>query len=337
MREAASKGHPIGIVNDGNVGEPGTGAFLAEVGNRGDWNEIALQMLTGRPGVDDTPPHVTLGGGERNFLPTDVEGVHYPAGRGDGQEGRQDGRNLIEEAEADGYVVIRTREEFEALQAELDRRPRYAPKVLGLFACHHTFNDRNEEALIAGGFVDPSTPEDSQTGDIVLYGQPPSGDPDGVNPPLAGEMTRMALQILERVEEKERKPFLLVAEPESTDNFANANNAIGEVHALREANRMIEVAREHVAAHPDTLVLTAADGDASGMSILPATIGEPVGAPSVNPAEGLPVVENPLDGLRGRGTTAFVAAPDQFGNSLGFAWAGSAPTSRAASSRARRA
>jgi alkaline phosphatase len=69
MREAANKGHPVGVVNDGDLPEPGTGAFLAEVARRGEGAEILEQMIFGRPGMNDRQPAVLLGGGEGFALP----------------------------------------------------------------------------------------------------------------------------------------------------------------------------------------------------------------------------------------------------------------------------
>ena len=58
-----------------------------------------------------------------------------------GRTGRADGRNLILEAKAAGFVVLRSRGEFEALGTQLKSRPQYAPKVLGLFGRDDFFND----------------------------------------------------------------------------------------------------------------------------------------------------------------------------------------------------
>jgi len=336
MREAAASGHPVGVVNDGNIGEPGTGAFLAEVRNRNDWNEIARQMIEGRTPADPAP-WVIMGGGERNLIPDDQAGVHCPAGRNtpaDAQRGRTDGRDLIAVARERGYTVVRTRAEFEALRAEVERRANYTPRVLGVFACHHIFNDRNEEQLRAEGYVDPTIPAGDRRGDLVLFGQPAPLATDaedvaarkrsGQNPPTAAEMTELAITILRRAERAERRRFMLVVEPESTDNFGNANNAIGSLTAAKHANDTIAVVRAHLRRDPRTLLLTAADSDASGMQVVPQTSGEPVGSVPVNPAEGQPAVQNPLDGIGGRGTTALQTAPDQFGETRGFgvAWVG---------------
>lgn len=105
MRQAGNAGHPVGVVNDGTVTEPGTGAFLAEVGNRSDNAGIALQMVTGRPGEDDEDPQVIMGGGEQWFLPAPTDAERASAERTNGYHGwgaREDGRNLVQEAEDRG-------------------------------------------------------------------------------------------------------------------------------------------------------------------------------------------------------------------------------------------
>lgn len=315
MREAAALGHPIGVVNDGHIGEPGTGAFLAEAPNRNDWSAITLQIVRGRPGANDAPPHVILGGGEEHYLPKGKAGVH-------GTGAREDGRDLIEEARADGYVVVRTREEFQALRIRLDREPEFAPKVLGVFARFHTFNDVGEEALIARGMRDPAREEDDRSSNLILFGGMP-GTPS-YDPPRIAEMTELALDVLGRVAAKRGKPFFLVVEPESTDNFANANNAIGTLVAMRQADESIGVVRRYIEGDPRTLLLTAADSDAGGLQIV-AQRGETVGTIPLNPTVGDSAPSaNPLDGLYGRGTRSFVALPDRFGREMtfGVAWVG---------------
>ncbi len=314
LRQAANEERaPVGVVNDGTLPEPGTGAFLAEVGNRGDFEEIALQMLEGRPGREDRDVRVLLGGGERHFLPEGVQGVH-------GEGTRTDGRDLIREARRDGYRVIRTREEFEDLREELERRPRYAPKVLGLFASFHTFNDTNEEDLIAQGLVDPSIDEGDKRSNLILYGGLP-GTPS-YDPPTAAEMNELALEVLDRRAERTGRNFMLVTEPESVDNFGNENNAIGQLTALKRSNDVIETILPYTE-RGDTLLLTAADSDAGGLqlnAVRPAEGEEIAPAPQIdlNASAGLEEVFNPTDGLYGRGTRSFVAEPDQFGQRLQF-------------------
>jgi alkaline phosphatase len=372
LREAANKGHPTGLVNDGNVGEPGTGAFAAEVGNRDNWNAIALQIIAGRDGAmpakasTDRAPRVILGGGERNFLPqgtpmcapasastTTQQGVltyplncmvhtldwSKPAGTG-GPLGigrvatpdRTDARNLLAEAADAGYIVIRTRAEFAAVLARLESDRRWAPKILGLFAAHHSFNDRNEEELIASSFRNPAVPLTDKASNLVLFGNPSATDP-GFNPPRGDELMRLAMIVLARHANASGMPYLLVAEPESTDNFGNSNNAIGSLVAAKVADDMIGVAldaqndrrRDLFGTRFPTTIVTAADSDASGMQVLalPAPTAAVTAIP-VNAAAGQPAFSAPLDGLYGRNSPSFLAAPDQFGRSLSFAiaWAG---------------
>jgi len=337
LREAAVRGHPVGVVNDGDIaGEPGTGAFLAESDNRGQPELHSLQLIAGRPGfngptntgcsglmdgvdlaaiepgavdcdvTDGEPdPRVVLGGGERFFLPegtpqcTTAPTLQNPqldcfvhsGAEEEGLPSRQDGRNLLQEAAADGWIVIRTRAEFEELLARIKSAPRFspffAPKVLGLFANDDMFNDEEEETLIERGVVrapgDPLPQEgeefgEDKIGSLVLWG-PVFNDPDnpfGFNPPTPAEMMEMALLILERASDRVGKPFALVAEVESTDNMPNNHNAIGSLRALKRADDLIGVARDFqrrrgaFSREGDrrTLLLTAADSDGSALQVV---------------------------------------------------------------------
>ncbi len=338
-REAANSGRPVGIVNDGIVAEPGTGAFLAEVGNRSNTTEIAKQILLGRPGAKDAPVHVIMGGGESDFLPVDTARcapdrlrlncrVHEQVnGSGAVTTGlRTDGANLLQRAQRLGYEVVRTRAEFEDLQRRVNARADYAPKVLGLFAATDTFNDVQEEVLLANGFVDSTIPVDDKRSNLLLWGDR-EGTP-GYNPPTFAEMNSLAITILDRVSKQADQPFFLVSEPESNDNFGNNNNAIGVLNALKRTDDMIGMTRSYIAENPRTLLLTAADSDGGGMQALsynlgqePATVGTTTTNSTGTPAQD---VNEPVDGLYGRSSVPFRTAPDQFGTTLPFAvlWAG---------------
>ncbi len=348
LREAANEGHPVGVVNDGDAAEPGTGAFLAEVGNRDESNEIVRQIIDGRPGLEgEEQPVVALNGGEAFFLPqgtpqctTEVRpdcAVHVDPVTGDGPA-REDGRNLIQEAINDGWTVVRTRAEFEALRASLVNDTSRAPNVLGLFAADDIFNDVPEEALIAAGLVDPSLNENDKHGNLILWGSQPGTL--GYNPPRADEMTEVALTILERRSNQVGKPFMLVTEVESTDNFGNNNNAIGTLTAIDDAFGVIGAARAYQARDPQTLILTAADSDAGGMQIIsPPPTDDAGNVTSVNGnpiGEDAQAVDVPVDGIRGRETAPFVAAPDATGEELDFtvAWIGTPDVSGGIVSRA---
>lgn len=272
VSEALSRGNAAGIVNSGTITEPGTGCFAASVVKRTDHAGIAAGIL-------ETGPTVILGGGEAWFLPEGTAGRHGP-GR------RKDGRNLIEEAKARGYTVVRTREELQAASPAADR-------LLGLFATDDTYNDMPEEELREKRL--------------------PAYDPAA---PTLAEMTRAALTVLGR----NGRSFLLVVEEEGTDNFGNSNNARDCLEALRRADEAIGVARAYLREHPRTLLLTAADSNAGGLAVagLPARTGpdEPLPPADRNGA--------PWDGRDGTGTPPFLAAPDARGVRLPFAiaWAG---------------
>lgn len=192
MRQSANQGMPVGVVNDGHIGEPGTGCFLSEVGNRNNWAEITRQMIQGSS-ARDVRPWVIMGGGEADTLPAGTTLLH----RNHNQERSQalntqlslrtDALNLEAEWDTqliggvaspvslstinggsdiasinalDNAIVVKTRAQFDALAAALISNPTYMPKVLGLFAFQDMFNDRNEEDLIARGKV---------TGDSVNF------------------------------------------------------------------------------------------------------------------------------------------------------------------------
>jgi alkaline phosphatase len=309
MREAANAGIPVGVVNDGHIGEPGTGVFLAEVGNRNDWQEITRQMIQGRPGKRDVDPWVILGGGEADTLPKGAKLLHRNVNQERGAELnadvslREDNLNLQAEWNArgrgdlsndplrfDDYVVVRTRAEFERLRQALATNARYAPHVLGLFAYQDLFNDRNEQDLINRGFVRPSVAANTvlpgKVSRLVLRGDFESTRP-GFNPPTFAEMTDVAITVLDRAARQQQRPearrFLLVGEPESNDNFGNNDNAIGLLESMRDTDDAFGVALDFLKVRPRTLILTAADSDAGGMQVISPNIsGNPPGTPQTN-------------------------------------------------------
>ena len=149
MQEAKERGLATGLINSGHAAEPGTAAHVASVAEREAAEEIASQLLAS--GTD-----VLFSGGEKWFLPQEVDGRH---GRGE----RKDGRNLIEEAKTAGYRVVFTREEMLAL-------PDDAGQVLGLFARGDMFNAETEEMLEAQGLepYDPSAPTLAEMTQVAL-------------------------------------------------------------------------------------------------------------------------------------------------------------------------
>ncbi|MGD1919665.1 MAG: alkaline phosphatase, partial [Pleurocapsa sp.] len=292
LEEAIASDKPTAVINSGFIAEPGTGVFLADVDSRRDVTGITAEIV--ESGVD-----VIMGGGEIHYLPVGTVGRF-------GEEGiREDGRNLIAEAEELGYTVVYNREELEAL-------PTDAEKVLGIFAAEDTYNDTDEAELVEEGFVD-------EEGNLILYGQP-----GNENPPTVAEMleTTLALDKFTNAEDG----FMVVLEEEGSDNFPNNNNAAGGIEATLRADAAIGVAQDFVNnVDPNALVLTAADSDAGGLEDIDVdedseTVGT-IGVQSEfnsfgDDADG---IQYPLDGATGNDTAPFpTGAIDADGDTFDF-------------------
>jgi len=268
MMEAKSKGINIGIINSGKIVEPGTGVFVASDISRANEDAISKKII--ESGAD-----LIFSGGEENLLPFGVEGKF-------GQGKRKDGVNVIELAEQLGYKVIYTREALSSISNDTE-------KVLGIFACSHSFNDKSEEELIKLG--------------LQNY------EPES---PTLAEMMEVAINFLS----KKKGNFFLVVEEEGTDNFGNANNASGYFEALKRADDAIGVALNFYSKNPNTLIITAADSEAGGMEIY--------GFLEKYMMRDKPLPERanngaPLDGINGTGTFPFLTAKDKSGNQFQFA------------------
>ncbi|MFM2313262.1 MAG: hypothetical protein RLZZ04_2538 [Cyanobacteriota bacterium] len=292
MEEAISAGKPTAVINSGFIAEPGTGVFLSDAENRDNVTEITAEIV--ESGTD-----VIMGGGEIHYLPKGTVGRF-------GEEGiREDGRNLIAEAEAKGYTVVYSREELANLPAD-------AEKVLGVFAAEDTYNDTDEATLTEEGLVD-------ENGELILYGQP-----GNENPPTVAEMLDATLGLDKFTNAEDG--FMVVMEEEGSDNFANNNNGAGTVEATLRADEAIGVAQDFVNnVDPNTLVLTAADSDAGGLEVVDTeadseTVGDiNVQSETVSFGEDADGVQVPLDGTTGNDTAPFTTgAPDADGDNFDF-------------------
>ena len=292
MQEAIAAGKPTAVINSGFIAEPGTGVFLSAAEDRSNVAEITAEIV--ESGAD-----VILGGGEIHYLPVGTVGRF-------GEEGiREDGRDLIHEAQEMGYTVVYSRDELSDL-------PNDADKVLGIFAAEDTYNDTDEATLQEEGFV-------NENGDLTLYGQP-----GNENPPTVAEMLDKTLELDKFAEAEDG--FMVVLEEEGADNFPNNNNSAGAIEATLRADEAIGVAQDFVdEVDPNTLILTAADSDAGGLEVLDVeSDSETVGTVDVQPelaafgddADGIPV---PLDGQTGNDTEPFVTGePDADGDIFEF-------------------
>jgi glycerophosphoryl diester phosphodiesterase len=307
VEEAIAANKVTALVQSGATLEPGTAAFVAQVGEttingrrippRQRAAEITREVILS--GVD-----FILGGGEVNMLPVGTAGFHGTAAQLNAittNPLNRPSENLITLAQSLGYTVVYTRAQlFDLLNPTITPTP--PTKVLGVFAAEDTFNDTTEEVL----GLNTATPR-------PLY--VPTA-------PTIGEMLEVTQTLMERHPNFDNGSITIVEE-EGSDNFGNNNNAIGTITATLRADAAIGVALDFIDRHPNTLLLTAADSDAGGLQVIdPRTPGQPVGTASVNPAD--VTRRNPLDGTTGLNTQPFVAAPDANGDRFPFAvgWVG---------------
>ena len=243
LEEAIAAGKATALIQSGHIGEPGTAAFAAATTNRVGNNirardktaEIAEQVI--RSGTQ-----IIMAGGEVYLLPKGTTGFHVTAQIDAAFADAEDRPtiNLIDLAISLGYSVVYTEEQMNTAVASATA----STKLLGVFAANHTFNDRTEEAL----GLNSANPQ-------PLY---------LATAPTVAEMLDASLKILS----KDPDGFFVVVEEEGSDNFANNNNAVGTIEAVRRADAAIGVAMNYINTQdPNTLVITAADSDAGGLQV----------------------------------------------------------------------
>ena len=107
---ARERGRATGLVTDAKLIDPASAAFYAHPIDSNDVDKIAAEFVDGRK-VD-----IAMGGGVAQFLPTTKGGE------------RQDGRDLLLELRGNGFEIVRTRAELEAIP------PWRRPKLFGAFS-----------------------------------------------------------------------------------------------------------------------------------------------------------------------------------------------------------
>lgn len=127
MQEAKQNGIFTGIINSGSIEEPGTAVFVASNLKRGNYTEIAKDII--QSGTD-----LIFSGGEDFLIPEGTKGRFSSNGK------RKDGLNLIDWAIQNGYKVIYTKDELASVSSD-------EKKILGVFSARSTFNDKTEEEL----------------------------------------------------------------------------------------------------------------------------------------------------------------------------------------------
>lgn len=305
VEEAIAANKVTALVQSGAAFEPGTAAFVSQVGEIVDANgnripprqraaDITKEVILS--GVD-----FILGGGELNMIPIGTEGFHGTAAEYDALSTsalQRPSENLIELAKGNGYTVVYNEQQLNDL-LDPTKTPTPPTKVLGVFAPIHTFNDRPEEVLASR--------------DLPLYAE---------TAPTIAEMLDVTQKLMEK-HPNFNNGSITIVEEEGADNFGNNNNAAGVLEGVRRADAAVGVAMDFINKYPNTLLLTAADSDAGGLQVVdPRTPGQPVSNINNNPTTEPRNV--PLDGQTGANTLPFVAAPDANGDVFNFAvgWAG---------------
>ena len=220
LKLAQQKGFNTGLLQSGFLMEPGTAVFASQSDSRKDFFGITEQLI-------NSEVSILLGGGEKYLLPKGIKGRF-------GKGARPDNKNLIQQAEKHGYLVIYSLEELKNI-------PKSAKKVLGVFAYENTYNDKTEKLL--------------KQKELKPYNE---------QAPTIAQMSKYALEFLSRND----KNFFLIVEEEGTDNFSNKNNSEGLFEAIKRSLKAIEFFREFLKTRKDTLLIVASDSNASSPALI---------------------------------------------------------------------
>jgi len=164
METLKSRGLATGLVTTSGITDATPAAFAAHVAHRSDEMSVAEQEL--KFGVD-----VLMGGRKQFFLP------EVSAGK------RKDGRNLLDEARATGYIVVGDAEELKEAQGakilglfnmgnmayEIDRATTMEPSLAEMTAKTLAVLSRNPKgffAMIEGGRIDHAAHRNDAPGTI---------------------------------------------------------------------------------------------------------------------------------------------------------------------------
>jgi len=186
-----------------------------------------LQDQIARQYLERSRPQVVLGGGEDWWRPAGDEGV-FPPRAGDPADPE------VSRSTQGDLVAEAQQLGYDYVSDAAGLRAADGDHLLGLFA--------NEE----------------------MFQMRPEGQGDEYAPvvPLA-DMTRKALDVLS----DDRDGFFLLVEEEGVDEMSHDNNGTRMLQAMRALDDAVQVARDYVAAHPDTLLVVTGDHECGGLTI----------------------------------------------------------------------
>ncbi|MGY8872474.1 MAG: alkaline phosphatase [Pseudomonadales bacterium] len=223
---AAKMGKSTGLITDTRVTHATPAGFAAHQTHRSKENEIAVDILNNK--VD-----VLLGGGIRHWIPKGANdkssNVHaqlkdITGGNVRIKSKRKDERNLLEEAQEQGYQLAFTKEQLKASAGD---------KLLGLFSYSQTLNGIEES--MTGSSADRTVP-------------------------TLREMTEKAVSILERNDEG----FFMMVESGLIDWAAHDNDTGYMLHEMLKMDGVVEYLYEWAKDRDDTLIIVTADHETGG-------------------------------------------------------------------------
>lgn len=220
LEQAKRMGKATGLVSDTRLTHATPAAFAAHQPHRSLENDIAADMLS--TGVD-----VMLSGGLRHWIPqsTNDKTQTYQSlkalTQGDVylKSKRKDERNLLTEAQTDGYNLAFNKQMLENAQGN---------KLLGLFAY-------------------------SGMNDGIAYSQSKT-DPKRTQPSLK-EMTEKAINVLE----KNNDGFFLMVEGGQIDWAGHSNDAGTMLHEMIKFDEAVNSVYQWAQGRDDTLIIVTAD------------------------------------------------------------------------------
>ncbi len=206
----------------------------SEARENGGIGSISEQLI-------DTRADVTLGGGAKYF-DTKVmadSGNTNPFLEGDAKFATtwEKDKTVAENAEANGYKIVRTRDELAAVTEANQDQP-----VLGLF--HDKNMTRRFESSTptkGGATAEPTTCTEANIG----------------NEPELADMTKKAIELLDKPNEE--KGFFLQVESASIDKADHAADACGFIGELKRLEDTVATAVDFAKKDGDTLVVVTAD------------------------------------------------------------------------------
>ncbi|GAB3518324.1 alkaline phosphatase [Photobacterium alginatilyticum] len=220
LQKAKRLGKATGLVSDTRLTHATPASFAAHQPHRSLENDIAADML-------ETGADVMLSGGLRHWLPksTNDKGAVYKElatiTRGDVKlkSKRKDERNLLTEAQSDGYSLVFNRKMLENSEGD---------KLLGLFA-------------------------NSGMNDGIAHSNS-KNDPARTQPTLK-EMTEKALAVLS----KDEDGFFLMVEGGQIDWAGHRNDAGRMLHEMIKFDEAIDSVYQWAKDRDDTLIIVTAD------------------------------------------------------------------------------